>query len=71
MDSDERTVQEQTIQLQDATSRTVDRRRRMRVAEGIELLRDVIEEIEEEYCSECQECDCDFCCIKLWRGEET
>lgn len=42
----------------------------MRVAEKIELLRDVIEEIEEEYCSECQEYDCDFCCIELREEEE-
>ena len=42
----------------------------MRVAKEIKLLRDVIEEIEEEYCSECQEYDCDFCCIELRKGEE-
>ena len=42
----------------------------MRVAEEIKLLRDVIEEIEEKYCSECQEYDCDFCCIELRKGEE-
>ena len=42
----------------------------MRVVEEIELLRDAIEEMEEKYCSECQEFDCDFCCIEPWRGEE-
>ena len=44
----------------------------MTIAEELKLLNQVQEELEEKYCENYQEWDCNFCkCeAKPWRGEE-
>ena len=44
----------------------------MTVAEKLELLNQAQAELEEKYCENCQECDCDFCKCEPepWEGEE-
>lgn len=42
----------------------------MIVDKEIALLKAAIEELEEKYCENCQECDCDYCWADTERREE-
>ena len=54
----------------DGITRTMERRM-MTIAEELKLLKQAQAELEEKYCENCQEWDCDFCKYEPepWRGD--
>ncbi len=42
----------------------------MTASEKIDMLKEQIEKIKEEYCENCQESDCDYCWARMDGGED-